>query len=185
MFCVCLFFQNKCCYLSVHLNWKPWKRKNTLFQFLGSYMIPHDAKPKPILLGVEVGSLLSHNKPHEPAMVSRRVHCILDLFFMSGTLFFCQRVFHSRLHFVVCVSDIKFQCMGMWEDKHGNIWAGLLDTGENIPRARFKCLVSKTWMEITIMELWIVTINMDGGGSGVGWWWAFGQMIKAVIEYTY
>ena len=41
-----------------------------------------------------------------------------------------------------CVSDIKYQCMGSWIDKKGNVFAAVADLGTDIYRERFRCLVS-------------------------------------------
>ena len=38
--------------------------------------------------------------------------------------------------------EIKFQCMGTWEDDYGNVWSGVADLGQEIWRERFRCLVS-------------------------------------------
>ena len=40
-------------------------------------------------------------------------------------------------------SKIRFQCMGTWRDKFGNIWSALADLGQEVPRERFRCMLTR------------------------------------------
>ena len=42
---------------------------------------------------------------------------------------------------VLFLVEIRFQCMGTWEDEEGNVWSGMADLGEDIYRERFRCMV--------------------------------------------
>ena len=52
--------------------------------------------------------------------------------------------------------EIRFQCMGTWEDDDGNVWSGMADLGEDVYRERFRCMVRA---RITAAALYLINIS--------------------------
>lgn len=56
-----------------------------------------------------------------------------------------------KLNFAKCLdvtsslnNNIRFQCLGSWRDDNGNIYSAVADLGQDIPRERYKCLLTRT-----------------------------------------
>ena len=45
------------------------------------------------------------------------------------------------------VSVYDFHCLGSWEDDTGNMWAAILDRGEDEERFRYRCMVSSKLLQ--------------------------------------
>ena len=42
--------------------------------------------------------------------------------------------------------EIRFQCMGTWRDESGNVFAAMANTGKDVWRERYRCLVSVSYV---------------------------------------
>ena len=46
--------------------------------------------------------------------------------------------------------EVRYNCLGSWFDQRGNTWAALVDSGEQVKRFRYRCIVRTALSSISI-----------------------------------